>query len=89
MRDHPVIGEQILHQIPGMEEVAKAVRHEHERWDGGGYPDGLAGDRIPLASRIVFACDAYHAMVSDRPYRAALGTGRGDRGAARERRLAV
>ena len=73
MRDHPVIGEQILRQIPGMEEVAKAVRHEHERWDGCGYPDGLAGERIPLASRIVFACDAYHAMVSDRPYRRALG----------------
>lgn len=73
MRDHPVIGEQILRQIPGMEEVAGAVRHEHERWDGAGYPDGLAGERIPLASRIVFACDAYHAMVSDRPYRAALG----------------
>ena len=73
MRDHPVIGEQILRQIPGMEQVAKAVRHEHERWDGGGYPDGLAGERIPLASRIVFACDAYHAMVSDRPYRRALG----------------
>ena len=72
MRDHPVIGEQILHQIPGMEQIATAVRHAHERWDGGGYPDGLAGDRIPLASRIVFACDAYHAMVSDRPYRCGL-----------------
>ena len=72
MRDHPVIGEQILSQIPGMEQIAKAVRHEHERWDGGGYPDGLAGERIPLASRIVFACDAYHAMVSDRPYRCGL-----------------
>jgi diguanylate cyclase (GGDEF)-like protein len=72
MRDHPVIGEQILRQIPGMEEVATAVRHEHERWDGGGYPDGLAAEQIPLESRIVFACDAYHAMISDRPYRAAL-----------------
>ncbi|MFL5870319.1 MAG: HD domain-containing phosphohydrolase [Solirubrobacterales bacterium] len=72
MRDHPVIGEQILRHIPGMEEVATAVRHEHERWDGAGYPDGLAGEQIPLESRIVFACDAYHAMISDRPYRAAL-----------------
>ncbi len=72
MRDHPVIGEQILRQIPGMDAIAKAVRHEHERWDGGGYPDGLAGTNIPLASRIVFACDAFHAMTSDRPYRRAL-----------------
>ena len=72
MRDHPVIGEQILRQIPGMDEIATAVRHEHERWDGGGYPDGLAGKAIPLASRIVFACDAFHAMTSDRPYRRAL-----------------
>ncbi len=72
MRDHPVIGEQILRQIPGMEAIAKAVRHEHERWDGGGYPDGISGETIPLASRIVFACDAFHAMTSDRPYRQAL-----------------
>jgi diguanylate cyclase (GGDEF)-like protein len=72
LRDHPVIGEQILRQIPGMEGVATAVRHEHERWDGTGYPDGLAGAEIPLESRIVFACDAYQAMVSDRPYRTAL-----------------
>ena len=57
---------------PGLEQVARAVRHEHERWDGDGYPDGLAGDAIPLASRIVLACDAWHALVSDRPYRKAL-----------------
>jgi HD-GYP domain-containing protein (c-di-GMP phosphodiesterase class II) len=48
------------------------VRAEHERWDGAGYPDGLAGEDIPLASRITLVCDAYHAMTSDRPYRAAL-----------------
>jgi diguanylate cyclase (GGDEF)-like protein len=72
LRDHPVIGEQILRNIPGMEAVATAVRHEHERWDGTGYPDGLAGEQIPLSSRIVFACDDYQAMVSDRPYRTAL-----------------
>ncbi|HYI38349.1 MAG TPA: HD domain-containing phosphohydrolase [Thermoleophilaceae bacterium] len=69
---HPVIGEQILKDIPFLGEVARAVRHEHERWDGGGYPDGLAGEAIPLASRVVFACDAWHAMTSDRPYRKAL-----------------
>jgi diguanylate cyclase (GGDEF)-like protein len=73
MRTHPVIGERILRPLPGLGDVATAVRHEHERWDGTGYPDGLAGDAIPLASRIVLACDAYSALVSDRPYRQALG----------------
>jgi diguanylate cyclase (GGDEF)-like protein len=72
MRQHPVIGERILRPLPGLSAVATAVRHEHERWDGGGYPDGLAGEDIPLASRVVLACDAWHALVSDRPYRRAL-----------------
>src|SRR4051812_5918195 len=60
MREHPVIGERILRPLPGLSAVATAVRHEHERWDGGGYPDGLKGDEIPLASRVVLACDAWH-----------------------------
>src|SRR3954447_20456805 len=72
MREHPVIGERILRPLPGFGPVATAVRHEHERWDGGGYPDGLAGEGIPLPSRIVLACDAWNALVSDRPYRRAL-----------------
>ena len=72
MRQHPVIGERILEPLPGLSAVARAVRHEHERWDGTGYPDGLAGEEIPLAARVVLACDAYHALVSDRPYRSAL-----------------
>jgi diguanylate cyclase (GGDEF)-like protein len=72
MREHPVIGERILSGIAGLGEVACAVRSEHERWDGHGYPDGLAGEQIPLAARIVFACDAWHAMTSDRPYRPAM-----------------
>jgi diguanylate cyclase (GGDEF)-like protein len=72
MREHPAIGERILRQLPGLADVALAVRHEHERWDGRGYPDGLAGEAIPLTSRIVLACDAYNALVSDRPYRAKL-----------------
>jgi diguanylate cyclase (GGDEF)-like protein len=73
MRRHPIIGERILRPLPGMAAVADAVRHEHERWDGSGYPDGIRGDAIPLASRVVLACDAWHAMVSDRPYRPPLG----------------
>ena len=72
MRQHPVMGAQILSQVPFLRDVATAVRSEHERWDGTGYPEGLAGEQIPLAARIVFACDAYHAMTSDRPYRPAL-----------------
>ena len=71
MREHPVIGERILSVLPGMSGVARIVRHEHERWDGGGYPDGLAGEEIPLGSRIIIAADTYHAITSDRPYRAA------------------
>jgi diguanylate cyclase (GGDEF)-like protein len=73
MREHPVIGERILRPLPGLSDVATAVRHEHERWDGRGYPDGLSGEDIPLASRIVLTCDAYNALVSDRPYRKRLG----------------
>lgn len=72
MREHPAIGERILRQLPGLAGVALAVRHEHERWDGNGYPDGLVGEEIPLTSRIVLACDAYNALVSDRPYRRKL-----------------
>jgi HD-GYP domain-containing protein (c-di-GMP phosphodiesterase class II) len=72
MRQHPVIGERIMRAIPGMGSIARTVRHEHERWDGSGYPDGLAGDKIPIEARIILACDAYHAMTSNRPYREAM-----------------
>jgi len=72
MRQHPVVGAEILASTPELAHLAPAVRAEHERWDGGGYPDGLAGQAIPVASRIVFVCDAYHAMTSDRPYRRAM-----------------
>jgi diguanylate cyclase (GGDEF)-like protein len=71
MKQHPVIGERILRVLPGMGPVARIVRHEHERWDGKGYPDGLAGEEIPIGSRIIIAADTYHAITSDRPYRAA------------------
>ena len=74
MREHPKIGARIVSAIPELMFLAPAIRAEHERWDGRGYPDGLAGRAIPLASRIVFVCDAYHAMTSDRPYRQALSS---------------
>jgi HD-GYP domain-containing protein (c-di-GMP phosphodiesterase class II) len=72
MREHPAIGERILRAVTGMGGVARIVRHEHESFDGSGYPDGLAGNDIPIGSRIILACDAYHAMTSDRPYRDAM-----------------
>jgi hypothetical protein len=74
MHTHPVIGARIVGSIDSLAGLAPAIRAEHERCDGTGYPDGLAHRRIPLASRVTFACDAYHAMISARPYRAALGT---------------
>ena len=69
MREHPVIGEQILLRTPELAAIAPLVRHEHERFDGSGYPDGLAGEAIPIGSRIILACDAYNAMITARPYR--------------------
>jgi HD-GYP domain-containing protein (c-di-GMP phosphodiesterase class II) len=72
MERHTVIGEQILGAAPALRPVAKIVRSTHERWDGDGYPDRLHGTSIPIGSRIVAVCDAYHAMTSDRPYRAAM-----------------
>ena len=68
IRQHTIVGERILAAAPSLSPVARIVRASHERWDGTGYPDGLKGEEIPLASRIVAACDAYHAMTSDRPY---------------------
>src|SRR3954454_2882067 len=72
MREVPLAGERILRSVPGMGAAARLVRHVHERWDGSGHPDGLAGEEIPLGSRIISACDAYHAMTSPRPWRPAL-----------------
>jgi GAF domain-containing protein len=72
MREHPIEAELLVRRTTGLEHLALMVRGEHERWDGNGYPDGLAGEAIPLASRITLACDAYHAMTSDRPYRRAM-----------------
>ncbi len=72
MRTHPEIGERIVSTVPGFDDVAIVIRHTHERWDGNGYPDNLSETQIPLASRIIFACDAYEAMVSPRPFRGPL-----------------
>jgi len=72
MRQHRVVGAEILASMPELAHLAAGVRAEHERWDGGGYPDGLAGQEIPIVSRIALVCDAYHAMTSHRPYRRAM-----------------
>jgi two-component system cell cycle response regulator len=72
MRKHTLIGERIIAAAPALVEVARLVRSSHERWDGGGYPDGLAGEEIPLGSRIIAVCDAYEAMISERPYSVAM-----------------
>ncbi len=72
MRCHSAWGAETLSGVPGLEVVATVVRFHHERWDGRGYPDGLAGSRIPLASRIIAVCDAFGAMTCDRPYRAGM-----------------
>jgi hypothetical protein len=75
MRRHPRAGADLLARVPGLEAVAAVVRFHHERWDGRGYPDGLAGEEIPLASRIIAVCDAFRAMTTDRPYRRRLAAG--------------
>jgi diguanylate cyclase (GGDEF)-like protein len=74
VRDHPVIAERILLRARGLEPVAALVRSSRERVDGGGHPDGLAGEEIPLGARIVAVCDAFDAMLSHRPWRPAMTT---------------
>jgi two-component system, cell cycle response regulator len=72
MRKHTLVGERIIASAPALVPVARLVRFSHERWDGSGYPDGLKGDQIPLGSRVVAVCDAYQAMISERPYSVAM-----------------
>src|SRR5215212_9246 len=72
MRRHPLIGERILLAAPALRPVARLVRSSHERWDGGGYPDGLRGDEIPLGARVVAICDAFDAMTTERAYRGSV-----------------
>ncbi|HST56272.1 MAG TPA: HD domain-containing phosphohydrolase [Solirubrobacteraceae bacterium] len=71
MRSHAAVGGELVSRIDAFAHLAPAVRASHERWDGAGYPDGLAGEQIPLAARIIAACDTYDAIITDRPYRAA------------------
>jgi len=72
VKQHPEIGYQILSKSRRLRDVARIIRHHHERWDGKGYPAGLKGEGIPLGARLIAVCDAIDAMTSDRPYRAAL-----------------
>jgi two-component system, cell cycle response regulator len=72
MRRHTVIGERIMHAAPSLARAAELVRNSHERFDGTGYPDALSRDEIPLGASIIAVCDAFDAMVSNRPYRAAM-----------------
>ena len=69
MRAHPIIGETIVAPLRSGAGLLPIIRHHHERFDGDGYPDRLAGEKIPVLARIVAVCDAYDALVTDRPYR--------------------
>ncbi|MGD8280973.1 MAG: HD domain-containing phosphohydrolase, partial [Gemmatimonadota bacterium] len=69
IKAHPIDGAQILEGIPTLQHLTAGVRYHHERWDGGGYPEGLSGERIPLVAQIMAVCDAYDAMTSKRAYR--------------------
>jgi len=71
IHSHTLIGQRILSAASALRPVGAIVRSTHENWDGTGYPDGFAGEAIPLSTRIISACDAYSAMTSDRSYRAA------------------
>ena len=72
MREHPVIGERICLPLRSLKRVLPIIRHHHERWDGGGYPDGLAGEAIPLTARILQVVDIFDALTTERPYKPAL-----------------
>jgi HD-GYP domain-containing protein (c-di-GMP phosphodiesterase class II) len=71
VRQHTIFGERILSAAPALVPVARLVRSSHERWDGAGYPDRLKAEEIPIGSRIIFACDAFDAIISERPYQGA------------------
>jgi HD-GYP domain-containing protein (c-di-GMP phosphodiesterase class II) len=72
MRQHPIIGHEMLHNVSFLQAALPVVRHHHERWDGTGYPDGLRGEWIPRPARLFAVIDVYDALTSDRPYRPAM-----------------
>lgn len=72
MKHHPAIGCRMIKDLPGMNDVAEAILSHHERWDGKGYPRGIADSQIPLTARILSLVDAFDAMTHDRPYRKAM-----------------
>src|SRR6202011_3473920 len=72
MRNHTLVGERIIAAAPALAQPAELARWSHERYDGDGYPDGLAGEAIPLGASIIAVCDAFDAMTSTRPYGAAI-----------------
>ncbi|MDR7542977.1 MAG: response regulator [Armatimonadota bacterium] len=72
VKQHPVVGAELCQSLPDGEKVAALIRHHHERWHGGGYPDGLSGKDIPIGARIIAVADAFDTLTSDRPYRSAL-----------------
>jgi HD-GYP domain-containing protein (c-di-GMP phosphodiesterase class II) len=76
MKRHPVLGAEVMARFATYPDGYRLVRHHHEAWDGSGYPDGLAGESIPLASRILAVADTFDALTSDRPYRRGLGVDR-------------
>jgi diguanylate cyclase (GGDEF)-like protein len=75
MKNHAIAGERILCAAPALTSIARLVRSSHERWEGGGYPDGISGEEIPLGARIIAACDAYHSMITRRVYGGTLDRG--------------
>ena len=90
METHTIVGQELLERVGGLlGHIGRVVRSCHEHWDGAGYPDGLAGEEIPLIARIVCACDAFSAMTTDRSYRKARSTERGARRAPALRGHAV
>ena len=75
MRQHPLIGHQMLKDVPFLHSSLSGIRHHHERWDGTGYPDTLGGETIPMQVRILSVADVFDALTSDRPYRDAMSIG--------------
>ena len=72
MKRHPIRGAELVGMLSSLKDVVPAVRHHHENWDGTGYPDGILGEQIPLASRVIMFADTLDAITTDRPYRKAL-----------------